>query len=365
MKQADEIFHLKGTILPDDKTRDVFIVDRHLTFQPQSAARTVFTGGYLVPGLVDAHTHLALASPAPDTASPHDRVRASARAQLHAGVLALREPGSPDHASIGLGPDEGLPRVYTAGQFLAPEGGYFPGLARLVSQSELPQAAVAEYKASGAWAKVIGDFFDEAGNLVPNWRPETLAETARQVHAAGGRIAIHAILADVIHAAIAAGFDSIEHGNMLSTDHIQLMVKRQTVLVPTLMIKPGILEIIANSPAKTRDMLQTALKAQPEMVRRAAAAGVTVLAGTDAGMGPHGEIAVEVERLLAAGLPPDVALDAASWTARKFIGLPGIEEGAPADLVGYPDDPRRSAEILRHPTLMILDGKTVKSPSVK
>jgi len=55
-------------------------------------------GGYLVPGLVDAHAHLSLFSPAGDGAPPAERVRASARAQLDAGVLAVREPGSPEVA---------------------------------------------------------------------------------------------------------------------------------------------------------------------------------------------------------------------------------------------------------------------------
>lgn len=90
---------------------------------------------------------------------------------------------------------------------------------------------------------------------------------------------------------------------------------------------------------------------------------MTILAGTDAGMGPHGMVRQEVELLVAADLSSDVALGAASWTARSFLGFPGIEEGAPADLVAFRDDPRADPVVLASPALTILDGKVIKVPS--
>jgi hypothetical protein len=65
-------------------------------------------------------------------------------------VLAVREPGSPDYLSTGLGPAQRLPRVVTAGRFLAPPGKYFPGLAREVDDEWLPDAAEAELRAAEA-----------------------------------------------------------------------------------------------------------------------------------------------------------------------------------------------------------------------
>src|SRR5438105_1798006 len=118
MSQPASALHLRGIVLPKGTQRDLFVVGGRITFQPVDDARTVLDGGWLLPGLVDAHAHLALASPAPDDAPPAERVRASARAHLAAGVLAIREPGSPDAASRGIGPEEGLPRIYTAGRFL-------------------------------------------------------------------------------------------------------------------------------------------------------------------------------------------------------------------------------------------------------
>jgi imidazolonepropionase-like amidohydrolase len=76
-------------------------------------------------------------------------------------------------------------------------------------------------------------------------------------------------------------------------------------------------------------------------------------------MGPHGRIGGEVRLLLDAGLPPEQALGGASWEARRFLGLPVIQDGAPADLVAYPDDPLEDLGVLGRPTLRILDGQLI------
>jgi imidazolonepropionase-like amidohydrolase len=101
------------------------------------------------------------------------------------------------------------------------------------------------------------------------------------------------------------------------------------------------------------------LDGQPEVLRAAVDGGIPVLAGTDAGMGPHGAVGHEVQLLCAAGLDAATALGAASWTARSWLGLPGLEEGAPADLVAYRDDPRADPAALASPVLVLLDGNVV------
>jgi imidazolonepropionase-like amidohydrolase len=96
------------------------------------------------------------------------------------------------------------------------------------------------------------------------------------------------------------------------------------------------------------------------VVRAAFEAGVPVFAGTDAGGGiAHGRIAEEVRALAAAGLPAEAALAAASWAARDWLGLPCVEEGAPADLVVYDTDPRADLDTLARPQLTILRGRVV------
>src|SRR5579884_3447017 len=103
--------HLRAVVLPEGVEQDLFVVGGRFTFRPPDEASTVLAGGYLIPGLVDAHAHLGLASPVPG-APPEERARASARTHLEAGVLAVREPGGPDCASAGIGPHEGLPRIF-------------------------------------------------------------------------------------------------------------------------------------------------------------------------------------------------------------------------------------------------------------
>jgi imidazolonepropionase-like amidohydrolase len=102
---------------------------------------------------------------------------------------------------------------------------------------------------------------------------------------------------------------------------------------------------------------RTTLRRQGDVVREAAEAGVPVLAGTDAGMVPHGRIHREVRRLLEAGLRPDAALGAASWIAREWLGLPALQQGAPADIVAYRTDPRDDASALAFPALVVLAGR--------
>jgi imidazolonepropionase-like amidohydrolase len=361
MRATSLALHARGVVLPGDAVRDVFIVGGRLTFAAQDDAVTVLDGGYLVPGLVDAHAHLSLASPAGDAAEPRDRVLASARAQLAAGVLAVREPGSPDRASRGIGPADGLPRTVTAGRFLAAPGRYFPGLAREVAPDELPAAAVEEATASGAWAKVIADFPVPSGRIEPSFPVSALAEAARQVHALDRQITAHASCQEAIEACLDAGFDAIEHGTQARTEHLAVMAERGVCLVPTLIIGAGILAAVSSIGWDEAAVasLRRDVDAQPGRVRWAAEHGVKVLAGTDAGMGPHGMVGTEIGLLLAAGLPPGQALGAGSWIARQYLGLPGIDEGAPADLVGYADDPRQDPEVLSRPAMIMLDGKTV------
>ena len=168
--------------------------------------------GWVLPGLVDVHNHLSLASPAGDDEDADVRVRASASVELALGVLAIREPGSPDDASTRLAVEDGWPRVITAGRFLAPPGGYFPGFAREVTAAELPSAAEQEARRSGGWAKIIGEFPGPGGRFTANCPAEVLAAATDRVHAIGSRVAIHCTSPEAVGAAVAAGVDPIEHG---------------------------------------------------------------------------------------------------------------------------------------------------------
>jgi imidazolonepropionase-like amidohydrolase len=95
-------------------------------------------------------------------------------------------------------------------------------------------------------------------------------------------------------------------------------------------------------------------------VRDAYEAGVWILVGSDAGGTlPHGLVGREIRALHEAGLPAEAALAAGCWDARDFLGLPGLVEGGPADLVVYADDPRADLATLAAPTRMVLRGRVV------
>jgi len=179
------------------------------------------------------------------------------------------------------------------------------------------------------------------------------------VHALGAKITAHASWPEAIDACLAVGFDAIEHGTEMRADQIATMAARGTLLVPTMIIRDGILRAIRGFGGDDAAVaaMRRVLDAQPALVRLAAERGVRVLAGTDAGMVPHGQVATEIGLLLGAGLTPEQALGAGSWAAREYLGLPGLDPGAPADLVGYAEDPREDVEVLRRPRLVMLDGR--------
>ena len=348
--------HLRASVLPDEAERDLFVTaDGTISFEGGGEdARTVLERGFVLPGLVDMHAHLALASPGGEDAPDGERARASARAQLEGGVLALREPGAPNHASFEIGPADGLPRVFSAGRWLAAPGRFFEGWAREVEPGGLAEAAVEE-AAAGGWAKVIGDWRSSDG-FAPSFSAEDLSAAAKRVHVAGGRLAVHAMIRETIEMAIEAGCDSIEHGTALEEEHVRAMAAKRIALVPTMAAVASPPPPDADDAVKARSAERAAR--QPAMVRMAWEAGVLVLAGTDVAL-PHGSIREEVLRLAAAGLSSRAALGGASWDARRFLGLPGIEEGAPADLVAFDRDPLGDLSVLAEPSLIILDGRMV------
>jgi imidazolonepropionase-like amidohydrolase len=118
---------------------------------------------------------------------------------------------------------------------------------------------------------------------------------------------------------------------------------------------PGVTE-----PGQSLDptMLRAHLHQHVEGGAAAVEAGVRVLAGTDSL--PHGEIVGEVHALAGAGLSPHDALAAASWGAREYLGLPGLEAGAPADAVVYARDPRVDLGVLADPAAVVLRGRLVR-----
>jgi imidazolonepropionase-like amidohydrolase len=176
-----------------------------------------------------------------------------------------------------------------------------------------------------------------------------LREAANRVHAAGGRLAVHSQHPAGGAVAVEAGVDSIEHGMGLDPALLPRMAERGIALTPTLAV------ITASLQRATQDWYIAGASAHGPLTAAAVEAGVTVLAGTDSR--PHGTIATEIRAMITAGVSPHEALAAASWTARTYLGLPGLTDGAPADAVVYDADPRTDLTQLTTPRAVIVRGR--------
>jgi imidazolonepropionase-like amidohydrolase len=347
----------RGVVLPDGEWREVFTDGDRITFDPVRHAETVVDGGWLLPGLVDLHTHMGSLAPADPLND--ELLRQHAEAHRDAGVLLVRSPGTSGPYPSWLGEDPEFPRVQSAGPWLAVPGGFFEGAGRQLPPDQLPAAAEEHARATG-WCKVILDWSrtaDGARRYEPTVPLEVLTQIVERVHAVGGRVATHSQHPDGGAAAVAARVDSLEHGMHLSLDRLDHMAAWRIALVPTLLAFQQVREDRDLSEPAGR-FLKAGTDAHPALIRAANEAGVAILAGTDSP--PFGNVAAEVAALFAAGLPAGVAVGAASWTARAFLGLPGIEEGAPADLVAFDTDPLSDPAALAHPSRIVLRGRLVR-----
>ena len=354
--------HLSGVVLPEGEHRDVWVRDGRFTFEPVPGAETVSRGGWLIPGLVDAHCHVGIAS-----GGGHVEDLAAARGQAlterAAGVLALRDCGSPVDTRA-LDDDPELPRIIRAGRHIAAPRRYIPGLAVEVEPSDLVAEVRTQARRGDGWVKLVGDWIDRGlGDLGPEWPREALDAAIAAAHEEGARVTAHTFGTAALPDLVGAGIDCIEHGTGLTEDLIGEMAARGTAVVPTLVNVENFPGFAAQGEEKFPAYASTMRRlyaTSGAVVRAAFDAGVPVFAGTDAGGGiEHGVIADEVRALHAAGLPAEAALAAASWSARAWLGLPCIEDGAPADVVVYETDPRSDLEVLRRPQRMVLRGKVL------
>ncbi|MEU2156702.1 amidohydrolase family protein [Streptomyces sp. NPDC019396] len=355
------VIGIRGVVLPEREERTFWIDGETLRTVPPARAASkqverVVDGGWLLPGLVDVHTHPG----AEDPDDPFDEalLRQHLSAHRDAGVLTVRTPGTVERMPGWVDTDPGLPRVRSAGRWLAAPGRFFPGAGRDIGEDELPRAAVEEATASSGWCKVIGDWrWDQ-----PAVPLEVMRATVAAVHAVGGRVAVHCQTAEGSRNAVLAGADSLEHGMHLDPGLLGMMAGRGTAFVPTLSAFARSAEIWqSRDPGARRSHWLDGWQGMLRNVRLAHEAGVTVLAGTDSF--PCGTVAVESQWLTRAGMPAEAALGAASWTAREWLGLPGLIDGGPADLVVYDEDPTaalRASGGLGRPKRVILRGRVVR-----
>lgn len=355
---ASTALHLRGRGLPDGRRVEWWIADGILRSEPVTGAETIFDGGWIVPGLVDAHCHVGL--------GPHGEVEldeaiAQAQTERDAGALLLRDCGSPTDTR-SLDDHHDLPQIIRAGRHFARPKRYMQGYAvELEDEWQLPEALAEQARRSDGWVKLVGDWIDRSsGDLAPLWSDEVLIAAIAAAHAEGARVTAHVFGEDALPGLIKADIDCIEHGTGLTEETVAMMAERGTALVPTLInIEnfPGFADAATRYPVYAAHMRDLYARCR-QRIGAAREAGVSIYAGSDAGgMMAHGLIADEVEALKGIGMTPTEALGAACWDARKWLGRSILADGAPADLLCFTEDPRSGAAVLSRPDRIVLRGR--------
>lgn len=357
------VWRLRGVLLPAGETAELWVADGVLVPGPVDGATTLCDGGWIMPGLVDAHCHVGLGR---GGAVSMDTAREQALADRDGGALLLRDAGSPTDTRA-FDDDPELPRIIRAGRHIARPRRYIAGYAAEIEPGELVTEVERQARAGDGWVKIVGDWIDRSAgadsDLMPLWDPAVLSDAVCAVHEAGARIAVHAFSHRVIDSLIEAGVDDIEHGSGIDVDQAAEIAARGIAVTPTLRQVELFQDFAAQAGQKypvyaatMRGMYET----RREHFEMLVDAGVLLLMGTDSGgYQDHGTIAGELALWLQWGAPAQFTIDAATWVSQRYLGYPGLVEGGPADFLFLNEDPRIDPLALSRPARVMLGGSTV------
>ena len=360
---GDDVLHISGDVLvgADDVRPELWVVGGRVTYAaPTSGADVQTLHGWVLPGLVDAHCHVGLdAHGAVDDAT----AEAQARTDRDAGTLLIRDAGSPADTRWIDSRDD-LPRIVRAGRHIARTRRYIRDYAHEVEPDEVVAQVRAQARRGDGWVKLVGDWIDrERGDLSPSFPRETVVAAVAAAHEEGARVTAHCFGEESLRDFAAAGTDCIEHATGLEPDTIEAFAAQGIAIVPTL-INVGTFPALA-APAREKfptyyDHMVDLHRRRYDTVAAAHDAGIPIYLGTDAGGSlSHGLVAQEAVELGRVGLSARDVLAATTWGARAWLGRPGLEEGDPADLVVYDDDPHSDLRVLGSPAAVVLRGVTV------
>jgi imidazolonepropionase-like amidohydrolase len=324
--------------------------------EPHDTERIDEPNGTLIPGLIDCHVHFAI-SGGPDWLSEANepyalatlRAAQHARDTLRAGFTTVRVLGGRDGADVALRDAHAKdliegPRMLVANKLVCMTGGHAAWIGREADGPDDVRKAVREQLKAGAdCIKFVATGGVMTPGVDPGAQQLTYAELCagiQEAHKAGKTTAAHAHGADGIRAAVLAGIDSVEHGSFMTDESIQLMKERGTAFSVTLCSIEGFLNAPAGTVAEWAIAKARAVReAMDDSFRRAYAAGVNIVLGTDAGtpFNRHGENARELALMVRLGMQPLDALRAGTRNAaellRRLDSIGTIETGKLADLV--------------------------------
>jgi len=347
----------------------------------------------LLPGFIDAHTHLTddfnpdyngarlfdLQRTVPERAI---RATENARKTLMAGFTTVRDVGSSDFVDVGLrnAINAGIvpgPRMLVAVRALGSTGGHCDDSAGfrfgLFQHETAPEDGVInspdqaryavrfniKYGADVIKTCASGGVLSPTDDVdVPQLSQAELNALVEEAHTLRRKTAAHAHGAEAAKRAIRAGIDSIEHGTFLDDEAMRMMHDRGVYLVPTLAVRVGLAE--SKFPPLVKAKADLAVKQQDNMVRRALALGVKIALGTDAAVYPHGDNALEFTLMAADGMTPAQSLQAGTIAAAELLGMQDkvgvLKPGMLADIVAVPGNPLADIKVTQSVLFVMKDG---------
>jgi imidazolonepropionase-like amidohydrolase len=352
----------------------------------------------LLPGFIDAHTHLTMAYSEDYRQSRLDELQktiaeraldasVNARVTLMAGITTVRDVGSSDYLDVGLrnairnGKVPG-PRMLVTVHALSATGGHcdfsqgyregifghesgpLEGVVNGADQARYAVRLDHKYGADIIKVCATGGVLSPTDDVdTSQLTQEELNAIVDEAHALRRKTAAHAHGAEGAKRAIRAGIDSIEHGTFLDDEALDMMKQRGTFLVPTLMATQGLQEQIDKGiyiPPAILVKAKTAIAASHQNFQRALAKGVKIGLGTDAAVYPHGRNVEEFHQMADLGMKPIDALKAGTSMDAELLGLADkigtLEAGKIADVVAVPGDPVQNIRQTEHVFFVMKEG---------
>ncbi len=347
----------------------------------------------LLPGLMDAHTHLGydlegdwVNRPVKETSADIAlRAARNARLTLHAGFTTVRDVGSGGFADVALmrAIDRGFvegPHVIPAGHALGITGGhcdvtgFAPGIAETGPEEGIadgPEGVLRALRYQVKHGAHVIKFCATAGVLsfegpvgAQQFSDEEMRTIVEEATRHGLKVAAHAHGTEGIKAAVRAGVSSIDHGSMLDDEAVRLMLEHGTYLVPTSYLA-SVIDMDA-LPPPIRTKAEFVLPRARESLGRAIASGVKIAYGTDAGVFPHGDNGKEFAVLVERGMTPIEAIRTATLYAADLLDVADrgrIAEGMRADLIAVRGDPLDDVRVLEDVVFVMKSGTVYRQPT--